>query len=1540
MDRLQARLIVEGLNPERVVAILTPVPTGGYELGSGYVIDRTLVLTARHVVTAADTCEVRRLVRDGHEFDLGTPLEARVLWRGRQHDAALVQFSEQPEVAPERFGRIEGVERVPCHGVGFPHAQLKPGKPDRRDTEELSGQIAPLTSLRSRALTVHIDGNVPLEDRPGHSPWDGISGAALFAGPLLVGVVNVHPRCFGTSRLEAVPVAALAEDPEFAQVFRHETGREFTVESAAEPALALPAGVVVMNFLQQYLGDGDRVVPFAGRDLQLGALDAWLEDASCPNLLLTGLPGRGKSALLARWWQRLERDSDRTRAAFVPITVRYELNREADVLAAAVARLAAAQGEDLAPSSSPADLREQLGSLLTSPPPAGRKTVLILDGLDEAVDWKPWRSLLPLRPADGVKVLVSARLTATHSTAAQWLDDLGWEEPASATVSVEKLSPAGTGAVIESAGPAHAAIAGDPELVGRLHATVDGDPLVLGLYLRHLRSAAVTDPRAAVRDLDPTSVGLDGFIERWWKDQRKLWGAGVGTREPAVRTTFNVLAAALGPLEQAGLLALVRREHDIGGDELHEAIEDLERMVIYEWPASVALSHPRIGAHRLEQLRNDGELERYEELFLGWGRETLADLIAGKIEPSSTPAYPILHYRGHLDRLRRERGISDEVVDSYLELSAPVWLRAWEQAVDQSAGYLEDVDAARRAAGEADAAAVAQGRGAPFIAEEIRCALVRAEQESSFALVQGELLGSLVAERIWSERRAIAACEGIEGPWPRAESLAAVIPHLGGRDLRRVAELLPELAETEEVHEDAVARFARRLAETEGAAAARGFADELESGRAAALLGLLPLAPAEDRVDLVRSVWAELEEGAGSSELLERLTGTVDLELAREALGPRPAERLSELLREKEWWWPPQGELEELEGVKRAYAMAHRGAWLDPAEAATETATILGRILDEGQRFNVDEALACLVPYLGGDLHPVALAVIDELVDEDRRPVAWAILLDADGGAERNGLLERAVAGLAEIQKSRSTSDAADFLATLARHGAAEACLDRVAELEGDEGGQFLAALAPHLDATGVRRALELVRQEGPAPPDSATQALLARLGSFGAAAATEALELAAAPAESAETRGAVAALSQIVSPRLELAGFLPLAGDPLRQAALAIGSRSATLTGGDLLQTVLCFRAGLYPLRLDPSEDGAAALFAEMQPRLSDQEIAGEPAQRAAEMVIAGGGHARKDELVVLYMRRLAAAAGAPMALALGKRLSTPGSGRPLALTWAIIGAAGACRDGQEAVALGEAAGSIDHGMSRAAAKAALLAREPAGPGRDALYTELVEPLDPADVELSPGLATLFFDALPDEYRDPALRRLVPDELLTGTSQYTLDAVWAEQMAHLARVLELDQARQLHGAAAAIGQSGARAKLRVATAARIGVLGHLDEAIDGLASISPEHLEPALRDLFESAPDAELARLIEFTAERLSSPWYGERRAWVWVAASRRVEALAPEQQLRLLQSWLDRDPSREQILVDLLLFAPTILRLGGGAACEELSGRVERRS
>jgi hypothetical protein len=62
----------------------------------------------------------------------------------------------------------------------------------------------------------------------------------------------------------------------------------------------------IQNFLTEYLGTPERPVPFGGRDDALARIDAWLDNPrASPYRLLAAPAGRGKSALLVRWVQRL-----------------------------------------------------------------------------------------------------------------------------------------------------------------------------------------------------------------------------------------------------------------------------------------------------------------------------------------------------------------------------------------------------------------------------------------------------------------------------------------------------------------------------------------------------------------------------------------------------------------------------------------------------------------------------------------------------------------------------------------------------------------------------------------------------------------------------------------------------------------------------------------------------------------------------------------------------------------------------------------------------------------------------------------------------------------------------------------------------------------------------------------------------------------------------------------------------------------------------------------------------------------------------------
>jgi tetratricopeptide (TPR) repeat protein len=138
-----------------------------------------------------------------------------------------------------------------------------------------------------------------------------MSGAALFAGPFLVGVVVVDAARFGADRMMAAPVAPLLADAELAGLFGVgavgvlEVGPQFRLAVTAETSIALAPpyraptgrlGRAPTRLLLPVYG----VVPFVGRDCDLDIVGEWcLTGAASALRVIVGAGGSGKTRLAA-----------------------------------------------------------------------------------------------------------------------------------------------------------------------------------------------------------------------------------------------------------------------------------------------------------------------------------------------------------------------------------------------------------------------------------------------------------------------------------------------------------------------------------------------------------------------------------------------------------------------------------------------------------------------------------------------------------------------------------------------------------------------------------------------------------------------------------------------------------------------------------------------------------------------------------------------------------------------------------------------------------------------------------------------------------------------------------------------------------------------------------------------------------------------------------------------------------------------------------------------------------------------------------------
>ena len=175
----------------------TRVPIGEdvWVFGSGYLVAAGRVVTARHVLApdgaqpaVGQACQVRA-------WPWGPAQEWRrgqVVWLHPAADAAVVTVDALgTDLPPVAWGRIEESDPVPWTATGFPVAGLDDD--DRRE-EVAFGRVAPgsLASVGGLALTV--ESRSAMDEPGGGSGWAGLSGAAVFSGDLLIGMVTTDPH--------------------------------------------------------------------------------------------------------------------------------------------------------------------------------------------------------------------------------------------------------------------------------------------------------------------------------------------------------------------------------------------------------------------------------------------------------------------------------------------------------------------------------------------------------------------------------------------------------------------------------------------------------------------------------------------------------------------------------------------------------------------------------------------------------------------------------------------------------------------------------------------------------------------------------------------------------------------------------------------------------------------------------------------------------------------------------------------------------------------------------------------------------------------------------------------------------------------------------------------------------------------------------------------------------------------------------------------------------------------------------------------------
>ncbi|MGW8361853.1 VMAP-C domain-containing protein [Streptomyces wedmorensis] len=214
---------------------------GRFSIGSGYLIAPRLVLTARHVLEDRDTGEFwpRISVHVGHHREGGTTrVEAERVWIHPEGlDVALLRLDREIDLAGSvRWGRPVGTAPLPYEALGYPWA----AKSETRDPEHLRGVLPVLSGGRNRYVL--DQGPAPAPRSGSGNAWGGASGAAIFCGRHLVGVVIQEDLAYGARRLIALPVSSFAGDCGFVSHVEEATAEPPEVsEIGAALPLAGPA---------------------------------------------------------------------------------------------------------------------------------------------------------------------------------------------------------------------------------------------------------------------------------------------------------------------------------------------------------------------------------------------------------------------------------------------------------------------------------------------------------------------------------------------------------------------------------------------------------------------------------------------------------------------------------------------------------------------------------------------------------------------------------------------------------------------------------------------------------------------------------------------------------------------------------------------------------------------------------------------------------------------------------------------------------------------------------------------------------------------------------------------------------------------------------------------------------------------------------------------------------------------------------------------------------------------------------------------------
>jgi Trypsin-like peptidase domain len=393
--------------------------------GSGYLVGPGVVLTAAHVLAGASAVRVRLDV--GRQSEIEVPAERWWADPGGRHgtDLAVVvipaDVTAGREVGRVLFGRISDCTAVLAVQVlGFPRFKLRGTAAGMgelevfRDLDQVTGHAPVAANRRQGTLAVYLDDPPPaVPDGAGLSPWEGMSGAAVWSGNRIIAVVAEHHASEGTGRLTARRI-----DRAYERLPESDLDRLGLVSGAGGLPDVVPAapGQLLQSVYLEQVRDlaPDKLI---GRDAELAELTRLCAGPEAYVWWQAG-PWSGKSAL-ASWFVTHPPAGVDVVSFF--ITGRLAGQADSDAfLDAMIEQLNALSPAELqSPPAAGARVGTWLRLLADAAAQAeerARRMVVVVDGLDEdEAGASPPRgrpsiaSLLPRRPPPGVRFIITSR---------------------------------------------------------------------------------------------------------------------------------------------------------------------------------------------------------------------------------------------------------------------------------------------------------------------------------------------------------------------------------------------------------------------------------------------------------------------------------------------------------------------------------------------------------------------------------------------------------------------------------------------------------------------------------------------------------------------------------------------------------------------------------------------------------------------------------------------------------------------------------------------------------------------------------------------------------------------------------------------------------------------------------------------------------------------------------------------------------------------------------------------------------------------------